>query len=355
MRTIGRTRGREATKAHGSTRLTLGLAVALVFAVAGKSEGQGRDFCSKTARVQFLACQHEIKASRFTGKAICFNAPDAEKRKACLAELKVAQSEEGIQLCQEQRDARLDLCDVLGEDPYAPDFTPANFDDDFTNLTNPNPYFPLGIGNRWKYVGGGETVTVEVLNKTKRIEGVTCIVVNDRGEVAGETNEDTDDWVGQAKDGSVYYCGEISMSFETFPGDEPTDTELVDVEGSWKTGRDGDRPGILFPGTPAVGATYRQEWSVGDAEDVAEVRSTTYGFGTDPELDELVPRTLAELLCANDCVVTREFSPVEPDAFERKYYARGIGLFLEVNPEAGEVLQLVDCNLDPKCTVLPTP
>jgi hypothetical protein len=355
MATITREIRRGAIKARGAAGLAVGLAVALVLAPTGRGEGQSRDVCSKAARAQFSACQAEVKASRFNGKAICFNAPDAAERKECLAELKAAEREEGAELCKEQRDARLELCEALGEGPYLPDFNPANFDTDFANLTNPNPYFPVAIGNRWQYAGGDETVTVEVRNETKLIEGVTCIVVNDVVEVDGVTEEDTDDWFAHAKDGAVYYCGEISKNFELFAGDEPGNAELVGVGGSWKAGRDGDKPGILFPARPAAGSKYRQEWSVGDAEDVAEVLSTTYGFGADPQLDEFVPQVLVQLLCANDCVVTGETTPIEPDEFERKYYARGIGLFLEVDPEAGEIVQLIDCNVDPRCTLLPTP
>jgi hypothetical protein len=69
-----------------------------------------------------------------------------------------------------------------------------------------------------------------------------------------------------------------------------------------------------------------------------------------------VPEALAALLCAaGDCVVTGEFTPLDPEVFERKYYARGVGLFLEVDPAAGEVVRLVDCNVEPACASLPTP
>src|SRR4029453_11984766 len=161
-----------------------------------------------------------------------------------------ASRQEGNADCGDQRDARRDLCGELAEDRYEPDFAPAGFDADFANLTQPNPYFPLGIGNGWQYVGGDETVTIEVLDETKLIEGVTCIVVNDRVEVAGVVVEDTDDWFGQKKEGSVFYCGEISQTLELFPGDVPLLPELVELEGSWKAGRDGALPGTLFPGTP---------------------------------------------------------------------------------------------------------
>ena len=59
------------------------------------------------------------------------------------------------------------------------------------------------------------------------------------------------------------------------------------------------------------------------------------------------------LLCNGDCIVTKNFSLLEPDVFERKYYAPGIGVFLEVEPEAGEVVRLVKCNVDPRCALLP--
>lgn len=46
-----------------------------------------------------------------------------------------------------------------------------------------------------------------------------------------------------------------------------------------------------------------------------------------------------------------EFSPLEPDVVERKYYSPGVGVFLEVGPD--EVVQLVGCNVDPKCPPVP--
>jgi len=94
--------------------------------------------------------------------------------------------------------------------------------------------------------------------------------------------------------------------------------------------------------------------SIGNAEDVAEVVSIGYGYGQDPELDQLVPQALAEQYCPNDdCVVTRDFSPLDPEADERKYYAPGVGVFLEVNRTEQAINQLVGCNVDAKCSALP--
>ena len=104
-------------------------------------------------------------------------------------------------------------------------------------------------------------------------------------------------------------------------------------------------------GIPREGDTYRQEFSIGNAEDVAEVLSTTYAFGRDRTLDQFVPQALAVALCSGDCLVTKEFTPLEPGVVERKYYAPGIGRFLEVNPDTGKVSRLIGCNVDGRCAM----
>jgi hypothetical protein len=334
--------------------LIAGAVCATVGPSAALATSDGR-FCSATAARQLTACGAEVQDDFFTAKAICINLSDDHERAECFEEAEADQAD-SRQLCRTQHHARRDLCHVLGEGRYDPDFDPVDFDDDFTNLANPNPYFPLTIGNRWKYVGGGETITVRVLDKIKLIEDVTCIVVNDLVTEDGQKIEDTDDWYAQATNGDAYYCGEIAKNFETFEGDDPEKAELVDVEGSWKAGRDGSKPGIIFLNEPRVGDLYRQEWAPGDAEDVAKVLSTTYHYGDGPELDEFVPQELADLLCASsDCIVTLDFTPVEPGVFERKYYAPEIGLFLEVDPKTGDIVQLVRCSFDARCEDLPEP
>lgn len=355
------TRHRPADARENGSCLTwgcLGLAMVAVAALVlgtgtASAERRGR-YCSSTATTQFLACWAEVRDDVLSARAICLNASDDEERAECYEEAEEARVE-GQTLCREQRAAREHLCTLVGQGRYDPSFEPEDFEDDFHNLVNPNPYFPLEIGNHWSYESEDESNTVEVLDETKLIEGVTCVVIRDLVSADPES-EDTDDWYGQRKNGNVDYCGEEVKDFETFAGDDPMLPELVSIDGSFKAGRDGDRPGTLFLANPYVGATYRQEWSAGNAEDAATVLSTTYGPGNQPELDAFVPEGLAELLCSNhDCVVTRDFTPIEPDVFERKYYARGLGLFLEVKPEDGEVNQLVDCNFDARCASLPTP
>lgn len=53
--------------------------------------------------------------------------------------------------------------------------------------------------------------------------------------------------------------------------------------------------------------------------------------------------------CGGACLVTRDFSPLEPETNEHKYYAPGVGLVLEVDmegSEAGDRLELVEI-IDP--------
>jgi hypothetical protein len=312
------------------------------------------NFCTRTANLLFRACGHEVLDSFFVASAKCVNVSDKKDRVACFAEARTAQSD-GDALCSDQLAGRRDACAALGEGRFDPNFDPALFDDP-KKPSHPNPYFPLAVGNQWEYRGGGEVDTVQVVDETKLIAGVTCLVVRDLVSRDGNLAEATDDWFGAAKDGSVWYCGEEVKEFESFVGDVPSRPELVSIDGSFKVARDRDKPGIIFQASPTLNHTYREEFSLGNAEDVTEILSTTYPSpGHDPALDELVPTALVQLLCNNDCVVTRNLSLLEPGVLERKYYARGIGVFLEVTPDTKAVNQLVSCNFDPRCGKLPSP
>lgn len=334
-------------------RGALASALVTVFAFTGTSEAQRDRFCSQTAKTLFAACKASVTDDNLVKKAICTNIADKEQREGCLDELK-AEGKEAAQLCQKQRDGRFDACESLGEGRYDPNLDPALFDDP-KNPTRPNPYFPLTVGNRWEYRGGNEVNTLEVRDETKLIAGVGCIIVRDKVFKNNDLAENTDDWFCQAKDGNVWYFGEEVKNFESFDGDNPRNPELVKIDGSFKAGRDGDKPGVIFQASPAVGQVYLEEFSLGNAEDVTEILSTSYKFGNNSELDQLVPQQLAELLCfAGDCVVTKNFSLLEPGVFARKYYARGIGSFLEVESE-GDVIQLTSCNFDLRCNSLPQP
>lgn len=327
--------------------------VPLLGAAEARGDLPAGRYCSATARTLFRACGFEVQDDYWKAVATCLNVSSPAERRQCFAEARGARLE-GSGRCAEQREWRLEACRSLGEARYDPDFDPAHFDDP-RNPTRPNPYFPLQVGSRWEYRGGDEVNTLEVLDETKLIDGVRCIVVSDLVTRDGDVVEDTDDWFALARDGNVWYCGEEVKDYESFDGDDPRKPELVSIDGSFKAGRDRDKPGVIFQAAPETGQSYLEEFSLGNAEDVTDVLSTTYAHGADPELDRSVPEALARLLCAGDCVVTRNYSLLEPKVVARKYYARGIGFFLEVKPDTGEAVQLVSCNVDPRCDALPVP
>ena len=307
----------------------------------GRFENEARNnergVCSSTARAASRACRHEIRDDFWIAVGNCLNSPGAGE---CIGRARVQRSE-ASELCRDQRAARLELCDRLGEAPYDPEWSPDNFVDplDIGAYVDPNPFFPLIPGTTWKYESQfldeegelvTETISVEVKRETKLIGGVTCIVVNDVVEEEGVVIEDTDDWYAQDLDSNVWYCGEIALNFESFEGDVPEEPELVDIEGSWKGFRDGAKPGIIMQGTPRVGQIYRQEISLGNAEDAAEVISTSGSA--------MVPFTS----CWDSCVVTLEFTAIEPYVSANKYYAPGIGPILEVDLQTGDRVELLE-------------
>ena len=61
----------------------------------------------------------------------------------------------------------------------------------------------------------------------------------------------------------MWYFGEEAQQF--------TNGEIVGLEGSWIAGVDGAKPGIVMEANPKHGDAYRQEFSLGVAEDSAEV------------------------------------------------------------------------------------
>ncbi|NIP73734.1 MAG: hypothetical protein GWO16_12210 [Gammaproteobacteria bacterium] len=331
----------------------------------GDARGR-KDICTQTAGLVLKACGSEAADNFLIATANCINLGDRDERRSCGEEAQEERSD-ARELCQEQFDARLEICDLLGEGAYDPDFEPDHFD------LGGNRYFPLAVGNVWVYESTyededgeeiTETITVRVLENeespgthaTKEIDGVTCLVVNDLVAEDGEVIENTDDWYAHnVFTGDIWYCGELSREFETFEADQPPLPELVSIDGSFKAGRDGDRPGILVRAAPQVAEAYRQEFSLGNAEDVAQVLSTTYVFGgetDDPEsLDYRVPQELANRFCSakSPCLVTMDLTALEPDVRERKYWAQDIGVFLEVNLTDDETVELIECNFHGNC------
>ena len=273
--------------------------------------------CANSAHTQRLACDFDLRDDFYTRSAQCHDSANPDP--VCFDDAG-AEFDDGLEECDEVLGARLDLCESLGDATHDPEFGP-DFAENFVDPLQiggaiaPNPWFALVPGNLWVYEGDDETIEVEVTSETKLIDGVTCIVVVDTATEDDVVVEVTDDWYAQALDGNVWYCGEISENFEEFDGDDAESPELVDIDGSWKSGRDGAEAGILLPAEPLVG----------DVFEVLAIDAT---------------ETSAGGFCEGTCLMTLDFTPLEPDAAENKFYLAGTGLIVEVDLESGDRVEL---------------
>ncbi len=183
--------------------------------------------------------------------------------------------------------------------PYLPVIDPADF-----STTIDNPFLPWVPGTTFVYEGGGEHIEVTVTADTRTVMGVDTVVVRDTVTVKGKVTEDTFDWYAQDRAGNVWYFGEATISFEDDPAGDPA--------GSWEAGVDGAQPGIVMLADPRGGDVYRQEFLKGQAEDLALVR----------RLDGAIKVRAGSY---DGLLVTEEWTPLEPNTVEYKYYARGVG------------------------------
>ncbi|HEY1368074.1 MAG TPA: hypothetical protein VGF23_13195 [Gaiellaceae bacterium] len=172
-----------------------------------------------------------------------------------------------------------------------------------------NTWFPLRPGTTWVYRGSKDgkpsrdVVTVE--RGTRTIAGVRCTVVHDRLFLDGKLAERTTDWYAQDRAGNVWYFGEATAELDP-------SGRIASTEGSWRTGVDGARPGILMPAHPKVGQRFAQEHYPGHAEDHFQV-----------------VRVSARKL------LTKEWTPLEPGVIDHKSYTKGVGMVSEATVRGG--------------------
>jgi hypothetical protein len=187
---------------------------------------------------------------------------------------------------------------------------------DFSAVVD-NPWFPLKPGTRYVYTGvkDGEPSrdVVTVTHRTKRIDGVRCIVVQDRLYVRGHLGERTTDWYSQDKQGNVWYFGESTAELDKSGA-------VSSTAGTWTAGVRGARPGIYMPAHPRVGMSGRQEFLKGRAEDHFRVIGL-----------------FATIAAPNvkNALLTEEWTPLEPGVLDHKTYVRGIGTVLEQTERGG--------------------
>lgn len=190
------------------------------------------------------------------------------------------------------------------------DFSPENFDRP-TEITN--QWLPLVPGRQYVFEGTTEEagivtnhqVIFTVTDLTKVIDGVESVVIWDRDFSEGELVETELAFFAQDNDGNVWRMGEYPEVYEN--------GALVEAP-AWISGLKNAVAGIMMPDDPSLdSSSYSQGW--GPAVD----------FTDRAQIDQVGLDICVEAGCYENVIVTAEFSRSEPNAFQLKYYASGIG------------------------------
>lgn len=185
-----------------------------------------------------------------------------------------------VVLARTQFQERSDLCADLGEERSNPVIRPADFLTVAQTAAAPNKFFPLVSGTTCNYRAvtpeGTETIEFTVTRDTRKILGVTTMVVHDIVKLNGSVIKDTLDWVAQDRSGNVWYFGE----------------------------------------------------NVADYEAAAEVIAVNQ-------------RVTVPAWTYAGCLNTEDFTPIDPESSELKFYAPGIGNVRTINPDTGKRTELI--------------
>jgi hypothetical protein len=203
---------------------------------------------------------------------------------------------------------------VSAKEYELPPLNPADF-----TAPMDNTYLPMALGDTYVYMAETEDELLrnEITNTfdTKIILGVTCTVVYDVEWIDVEglglvKLEETYDWQAWDNFGNVWYFGEYTIEYLY---DEAWTLIDTSTEGSWEAGVDGATPGILMLADPMPGLSYPQEYLEDEAEDMGRVL-------------RLNASVSVEYGDFDDCLQTKEWTPLEPGEIENKFYAPDVGL-----------------------------
>lgn len=299
--------------------------------------------CSKHASLLVRACFADRRDDYLVHYADCKYVTSADGERECLADAREERGDKADE-CIELYKARLDLCELVGEERYDIDFETDDFVDPnaIGDTVDPNQYWPLTAGHTHVIVAEEEddegelvkeVVVVTATEEVVDVGGIPCRVIRDlvfeeteeSGEVEYEAIEVTQDWYGQLGPGGAarglgdvgdtVYCGENTYEVE--------DGLIDNTDGSFANGTDRARAGFLVRQNPVVGSGDRQEMATDEAEDYVryEDLAATPSAAEGGDLD-------AALACDGACLQTFELNPRDPGQAEYKYYLPGTGFVL---------------------------
>jgi len=172
--------------------------------------------------------------------------------------------------------------------------------------TGRNPYFILEPGYSLELEGGNVRLTITVLNETKKVDGVETRVVEERETKGGQLIEVARNYFAISKrTNDVFYFGEAVDMYK--------DGRIVNHDGTWLSGVNGSKFGLIMAGRPLMNARYYQEVAPKVATDRATIVS----------MSETVKTPAGEF---TNCLKVEETTPLQRFVTEYKYYAPGIGL-----------------------------
>jgi hypothetical protein len=194
------------------------------------------------------------------------------------------------------------VCAQTANDDWQKDF-PVNKAN--LGVKGSNPYFNLTPGYVLSYAKGNETDTLTVLNETKVIDGVETRPVEDREMKNGKVTEVTKDYYAiDSQTGDVYYFGEEVDVYKN--------GKVASHGGTWLSGVNGAKFGLMMPAKPAKGRKFYQEQAPKVGMDRIEILSV--------EEKITVPAGTFDHV-----VHVQETSPIEKGLKDHKWYASGVG------------------------------
>jgi hypothetical protein len=169
-----------------------------------------------------------------------------------------------------------------------------------------NPYFNLTPGHQLVLKSDTDSLTITVLNQTRIVDGVETRVVEERETAGGKLAEVSRNYFAiSTRNNDLFYFGEEVDTYK--------DGQVTGHGGAWLAGVNGARPGMMLPGTAAVGMRFYEEMSPGVAMDRSEIVSTSETATTPAGT-------------FTNCVKIAESSALEKGDPEIKLYAPGAGL-----------------------------
>src|SRR5215211_7212958 len=214
----------------------------------------------------------------------------------------------------------------------AEDFERAQFDYP-THIDN--RWLPLTPGTQLVYEGSaiddGERISRRVVTTatdlSKVIDGVRTLVISERDYTAGQLSEPELAFFAQDNAGNVWLVGEYPEEY---------DEGEFDKAPAWISGQKDARAGIAMLAEPQQGVPDYAQGFAPPPVDFTD-RARVYKMGQ---------QTCVPVDCYKNVLVTEEFNPDEPGAFQLKYYASGVGNvrvgWRGEKEEEKETLELVD-------------